>query len=303
MCTRLTVIMTMGLVCGFLMTCSGSDEDPEYECGNSLREPGELCDGLDLGGISCGSMGLGSGEVICNDQCHFVLSGCSQAPECGNGVREATEACDGSDLGSLDCGDLGYDGGELTCRADCDFDLASCCGDGCPADGDSQCVGDVVQTCSAQADGCLGWGDTTDCSQNAPAQDCEESGGAGACVDRCQDLCPVDGDEQCATDTIETCLLTSTGCLDWTPTFDCDANVPAQTCDATAGDAFCITPCQGDCTATDGMRCNGTNLEACEETTPGCYQWSFVVDCTDFICSICFQDTWDTDNAYCGANC
>jgi len=301
--SSITVGMTVVLVCFFLVTCQSDDEEPDAECGNGLRESGELCDGADLGDVTCGVLGLGTGEVTCNDQCHLVLSGCSQAPDCGNDLREPGEVCDGSDLGGLDCNDLGFDGGELVCRADCDVDLASCCSDDCPTGGETRCEGDVVQTCDTAADGCLGWADTTDCSLNSPAQICDASDVGAVCADPCQDLCTTEGEQQCATDTIETCLPTATGCLDWIELFDCGANVPAQTCDATAGEATCIAPCQTDCTADDQLHCNGDNLESCVELTPGCFQWVHVQDCTTFYCGACFESTWDTDMASCQPNC
>jgi len=47
-------------------------------CGNGLREaPYELCDGSDLGGESCQSLGRPPGELACNSTCNgFDTSGC-----------------------------------------------------------------------------------------------------------------------------------------------------------------------------------------------------------------------------------
>ena len=149
-------------------------------------------------------------------------------------MRDTTEACDGTDIGGLDCVDLGFDAGELTCRSDCDVDLASCCDDACPADGDTQCDGDTVQTCGMTASGCLAWDDTTDCGANDPVGVCDATATGFGCVDDCQDGCLLEGAQQCDASAIETCQFGADGCLDWLPTFDCGANVPAQTCQAAA---------------------------------------------------------------------
>jgi len=294
-------ILTVGaavLCCGLVVACG--DDDDNAECGNGAVEAGEMCDGYVPGDVTCTSLGLGIGHVTCNDQCHLVLSNCALAPECGNDVRDTTEACDGTDMGGLDCADLGFDAGELTCRSDCDVDLASCCDDACPADGDTHCDGDTVQTCGMTASGCLAWDDTTDCGANAPVQVCDATGTGFGCVDPCQDGCLLEGAQQCDASAIETCQFTAEGCLDWLPTFDCGANVPAQTCQAAADVATCVSPCASDCTVTDLMRCSGDDLESCVEVIPWCFQWNHVQDCTVYNCGFC--SGWGT-NAYCSDGC
>jgi len=44
-------------------------------CGNGIKESGEECDGTDLGGATCESLGFASGELSCTDQCTFDTSG------------------------------------------------------------------------------------------------------------------------------------------------------------------------------------------------------------------------------------
>jgi hypothetical protein len=45
-------------------------------CGNGIQEPGEQCDGADLGGQTCISLGFISGTLSCNLGCTFNTSGC-----------------------------------------------------------------------------------------------------------------------------------------------------------------------------------------------------------------------------------
>jgi len=103
-------------------------------CGNGLLEDDEQCDGADLGGLTCQSLGYDHGDLGCTAECTLDPSGCTNDPDpaCGNGVREADEACDGADLGGLDCQALQFDGGTLTCNPDCSMDVSGChaCGDG-----------------------------------------------------------------------------------------------------------------------------------------------------------------------------
>src|SRR5712691_5098637 len=78
-------------------------------CGYNGREGSEVCDGSDLGGQSCASLGGTGGTLGCQADCrHFDISQCTGI--CGNGVREASELCDGSDLGGNNCGTVGGDG-------------------------------------------------------------------------------------------------------------------------------------------------------------------------------------------------
>lgn len=131
------------------------------ECGNGLRETGEPCDGADLGGFTCESLGYASGTLSCMPGCLLDFSQCVANPVCGNGVLEINEECDngaqnsdtapdacrtsckraycgdgvidlfedceGNDLGGDTCKTLGYDGGTLKCdQSWCEFDEDRC---------------------------------------------------------------------------------------------------------------------------------------------------------------------------------
>ena len=131
------------------------------QCGNVTREAGEACDGADIGGFTCSSIGYASGTLVCQPSCLFDFSGCVAKPVCGNGVVEINEECDdgaqnsdtvpeacrtnckrafcgdgvidiyedceGNNLSGLTCVLLGYDGGSLKCDpVYCEFDDSRC---------------------------------------------------------------------------------------------------------------------------------------------------------------------------------
>jgi len=68
-------------------------------CGNGVLESGEQCDGTELGGKTCESLGLGSGTLACNSACKFETSGCSQG-----------STTSGSGSGAGGSGDMGAGG-------------------------------------------------------------------------------------------------------------------------------------------------------------------------------------------------
>ncbi len=55
------------------------------ECGNGVAEPGEPCDGSDLGSSSCQSLGFDTGTLSCTPGCAADTSGCSGTETCFDG--------------------------------------------------------------------------------------------------------------------------------------------------------------------------------------------------------------------------
>ncbi|MCA9557168.1 MAG: hypothetical protein KC583_01280 [Myxococcales bacterium] len=106
-------------------------------CGNGVKDPGEACEGTDVGGLTCDALGLGEGVPTCAPGCaRLDTSGCSGAPPppagCGNGTIDEGEVCDGQNLGNASCDTLGLDPGTLRCAADCRrFDPSGCGGGDC----------------------------------------------------------------------------------------------------------------------------------------------------------------------------
>jgi len=49
-----------------------------FACGNGILEPPEKCDGADLGGVTCQSLGFDSGVLACRPTCDgFIITGCT----------------------------------------------------------------------------------------------------------------------------------------------------------------------------------------------------------------------------------
>ena len=94
-------------------------------CGDGVIDPGEACDGADLGGSDCLEQGFAGGELACAGDCTLDTSGCVDQL-CGNGAIEGDEACDGAELGGATCTDLGLGAGSLTCTGECTLDTSGC---------------------------------------------------------------------------------------------------------------------------------------------------------------------------------
>jgi hypothetical protein len=162
---------------GGVLNCTAScrwDTSQCHTCGDGTRDPGETCDGDDLGSADCVTQGFDKGVLACDDACTFDVTMCSK---CGNGVREFEEQCDVNMLpGDPTCSALGFTAGTVTCGDDCAFDASGCyeCGDGVCAlqEDNASCPSDCPVTCG---DGmCMG-GETcntcpTDCQLCAPYQ-------------------------------------------------------------------------------------------------------------------------------------
>jgi hypothetical protein len=138
-------------------------------CGNGELEPGEQCDGTDLGGFSCADYGL-TGPISCTPTCRVACGECGdgvrspelgeecdegagnswapnatcrpdcRAARCGDGIRDddRNEQCDGLGGGDASCESLGFQGGVLGgCLPTCRHDTSACfgfCGDGMVSD-------------------------------------------------------------------------------------------------------------------------------------------------------------------------
>lgn len=95
-------------------------------CGDAAVTGTEICDGSELNGNTCTSLGMGftAGTLGCNNSCSgFDTSNCTT---CGNGNAESsTEQCDGNDLNGESCSSQGFSGGSLSCSSQCTFDTGS----------------------------------------------------------------------------------------------------------------------------------------------------------------------------------
>lgn len=72
---------------GCLVDCSGFDTSGcmmQAMCGDNTKDGVEQCDGADLGGQNCTSLGFDMGVLACSAMCQFNTAGCSDmvcAPE------------------------------------------------------------------------------------------------------------------------------------------------------------------------------------------------------------------------------
>jgi hypothetical protein len=237
--------------------CSGGETAGECAedcgCGNGVQNPGEDCDGADLGGATCDSETDRGGPLACTAACTFDLTGCTLA-SCGNGVAEDGETCDGDDLGGATCDSVGFSGGQLGCAGDCALDVSACCTDTCPA-GEAACIGETLRACTVAASGCLAW-EVTDCAATNDICDAEADPPACLCIDRC----PADGATQCAGATIETCELQTDGCYDWSQTENCAAG--DEVCAAGPSGPVCVPDAAADNCTDPYPLASGENLIA-----------------------------------------
>lgn len=166
---------------------------PPPGCGNGVADGSEACDGTDLRGLSCETLGLGLGTLACRFDCQdYDVSGCSNIG-CGNGVAEPGEVCDGLDLDGQTCASLGLPGGSLACLPGCaGFDTSGCvptlCGNGVVELGEAcdgldlggvSCaalgLGEGLLTCTPD---CLGF-DTSGCGDGCADSDLGGAVGPG----------------------------------------------------------------------------------------------------------------------------
>ena len=56
-----------------------------YYCGNDTVDPGEVCDGSDLNGQSCSTLGYVDGTLTCQINCQFNTTGCNTSSGGGGG--------------------------------------------------------------------------------------------------------------------------------------------------------------------------------------------------------------------------
>ncbi|MFH1812034.1 MAG: hypothetical protein ABIJ09_25065 [Pseudomonadota bacterium] len=142
----MSALHTRGLVMALILGCTAcppATPTPDAGgggvevCGDGTRQAGEVCDGPELGGATCVSLGFAAGELRCQPRCQdFDRSGCGAPEGCGDGTRNGVERCDGADLGGATCEQQGHRAGELRCSSNCgELDVTRCgpplsCGDG-----------------------------------------------------------------------------------------------------------------------------------------------------------------------------
>ncbi len=118
-----------GLICPPNSQCDDVNHrclGPSY-CGDGARSASEKCEGRDLDGQTCESLGYydETTGLACSDSCMFDTSGCMG--RCGDGqIDAAREQCDGAPPAGKSCLDYGYDRGFLQCTERCEVSTEDC---------------------------------------------------------------------------------------------------------------------------------------------------------------------------------
>jgi hypothetical protein len=267
-------------------------------CGNSAREGAEVCDGADLGGMTCLDLGAAGGVLACDRTCALDTRGCID-PGCGNGILEASlgEECDGA--GAVpSCESLGYAGGATACGGNCQVDTSGCvnpgCGNGIIESPLEECEGGNLngQTCESLGflQGSLSCSSssctfvTAQCVPRGcgngiiePGEDCEGADLRGA---SCQSLGFLQGSLTCSSSSCryDTSACLAPGCGNGVIEAGeaCDgANLQNQTCQSlgfTGGSLACSGGClfsTGGCTGQRDTCGDGraTGVEVCDGTS------------------------------------
>jgi cysteine-rich repeat protein len=110
-------------------------------CGDTMidNDDGEECDGVNLNGNACQTLGFTGGALACSADCRFDISGCMSV--CGNGVVDGGEACDD---GNQSPGD--------GCAPNCVIEDGWSCADASPSVCESVC-GDSLVVGAEDCDG------------------------------------------------------------------------------------------------------------------------------------------------------
>ncbi len=255
----LVALCVSGMLVGWLVQggCGDDSVGGGGACGDGILDVGEACDGDDFGGVTCESLGLGTGTLACNGDCTLDTSGCEQHPACGNGILEVGEECDegvdnsdsdpdacrtdcalptcgdgvadngeecdGDDLLGQDCSSVGLGGGALACRGDCTLDTSGCeqypeCGNGIVEEGE-------------------------ECDEGMHNSDSEP--------DACRRNCTLSGCGDGITDSGE----------------ECDEGMHNSDSDPDACRTDCTLPTCGDGVADSGEECDGLDMneQTCED--------------------------------------
>ena len=234
-------------------------------CGNNVIEPGEFCDGTDLAGRDCESLGYSGGTLACSGDCSaYDISGCT-VDTCGNGVIDEGELCDGPELQGQTCESIGFAGGQLGCNPNClSFNTDGCteatCGNNV-AEGSEVCDGADLngQTCASQG---FPDGGTLSCNPGCDGFNVGACNQAPACGNGV-----IDVGEQCDGN-----------------------NLNGQDCVTggfAGGTLQCSLACQYDASLCHDGDCCTDNLY------PGC-ESAFVQDCVCGLDPYCCDNFWDS---------
>lgn len=119
--TAVTLVLCAALGCRDTGRQKPPPPPPPEPCGDGVinTTEGEDCEGSDLDGKSCQSLGFDTGALVCGADCKFITTQCVK--RCGNGAIDTGETCDG-DAGVTPCATFGY----RSCSAACQLEGTHC---------------------------------------------------------------------------------------------------------------------------------------------------------------------------------
>jgi len=279
----------------------GSPSDCGPVCGDLSVVGDETCDGENLDGQSCVTLGWHDGELACSEDCRLDTVGCESAGRCGDGVVQPEfEACDGDDLFGASCASSGFSAGALACDAGCALDTSACttCGNAVIEDGE-QCEGTNFGTATCQNLGFTGGTLACDGACQRDTGGCYYASCPDGDIDPGEDCEPPSNlnDQTCATRgfvsgtltcnsnctfNLSNCSMCGNDAVDSGE--NCDGtDLGGQTC-ATLGYTAGALSCNANCTLNtlacttcgnavieNGEQCEGTNLNGQTCSTQGFY--------------------------------
>ncbi|MDY0002949.1 MAG: hypothetical protein RBU30_16740, partial [Polyangia bacterium] len=283
-------------------TCTLNTTGCSGRCGDGTFQAGyEQCEGGELGGVTCQTLGFYSGTPTCTPSCTISTTGCSGY--CGDGTRNGEEQCEGTDLGGTTCQALGYYEGTPSCTSSCTVSPVGCtgnCGDGTFQPSFEQCEGSELggkdctnygfyggtlacnTSCQVNTAGCEGsCGDGS--VQGAAGEDCD---GSNLGMATCETLGYYRGTLSCS----PYCRFVTTGCSGLCGDLirdegheECDGNeLGGLTCALLGyheGTLGCLSNCtlnRGGCLGMCGDGVKNPPYEGCDGSDFG------GLDCTDF---------------------
>lgn len=312
----LSLVLVVGLLGGCGDDDGGNNNQSQAVCGDGRTEGAESCDGSDLGGESCASLGFFGGTLSCAASCAFNTSLC-EPDWCGNDVAGTEEECDGVDLRFATCESEGFAGGQMACDADCELDLSGClavyCGSGA-IEGSEACDGNDLggEDCESQGYDLGTLACLTDCTAfdimgcyystcgNDTIEGNEDCDGVSLGGATCQSLGQDGGTLVCTN-----CHYDLSGC--WTQVCGDDVVQPGEVCDGTDLDGeTCQSQsfdggtlaCLGDCSGFDTSGCmNQGTGESCSDLYT-VQTFPHTADGTDI--TVDFADDHDFTGTGCG---
>ncbi|HHH31762.1 MAG TPA: redoxin domain-containing protein [Polyangiaceae bacterium] len=115
-------LFALGLAALIAGACGGTndgEDEPDPVCGDEEVNGSDQCDGADLGGATCESLGFARGTLACSAECGFDVAGCEQIDADQDGVTIFDEEALGLDPNNPDTDTDGFfDGHEIAEASD-----------------------------------------------------------------------------------------------------------------------------------------------------------------------------------------